>query len=78
MIISTADPKLVPLGNHGGETQTHALIAGSPALGVGNNLGNFNVDQRGVGFPRLNAGSVDIGAYERQPNDDEIFYNGLE
>jgi len=78
MIISTADPKLVPLGNHGGETQTHALSAGSPALGVGNNLGNFNVDQRGVGFPRLNAGSVDIGAYERQPNDDEIFYNGLE
>ena len=78
MVISTADPKLVPLGNHGGETQTHALIAGSPALGVGNNLGNFTTDQRGAGFPRLNGGFVDIGAYERQPNDDEIFYSGVE
>jgi hypothetical protein len=78
MIIVATDPKLVPLGNHGGETQTHALPPGSPAIGVGNNLGNFTKDQRGIGYPRLNAGAVDIGAYERQPNDDEIFYSGLQ
>ncbi len=78
MVISTADPKLVPLGYHGGETQTHALPPGSPAIGVGNNLGNFTKDQRGIGYPRLNAGAADIGAYERQPNDDEIFYSGFQ
>ena len=78
MVIVTADPHLVPLGNHGGPTRTHALIPGSPALGLGNNLANFTNDQRGTGFPRLNAGLADIGAYERQPNDDEIFYDGFQ
>lgn len=78
MIIVATDPELVPLGYHGGETQTHALPPNSPALGVGNNLGNFSKDQRGLGYPRLNGGSADIGAYERQPNDDEIFYGGLQ
>jgi len=68
----------VPLSNHGGETRTHALTAGSPAIGVGNNLGNFGTDQRGIGFSRLNGGQADIGAYERQPNDDEIFFSALE
>jgi len=78
MVISTADPKLVPLSHHGGETQTHALPPGSPAIGVGNNLANFTKDQRGIGFLRLNAGAADIGAYERQPHDDEIFYSGMQ
>jgi hypothetical protein len=77
MVIVTTDPHLVPLGNHGGLTRTHALIPGSPALSLGNNLANFTNDQRGTGFPRLNAGLADIGAYERQPNDDEIFYDGF-
>ena len=78
MVIVTTDPHLVPLGNHGGLTRTHALIPGSAALGLGNNLANFTNDQRGSGFPRLNAGAADIGAYERQPNDDEIFYDGFQ
>lgn len=78
MVIVTTDPHLAPLGDHGGSTRTHALIPGSPALGLGNNLANFTNDQRGTGFPRLNTGLADIGAYERQPNDDEIFYNGFQ
>lgn len=78
MVIVASDPKLVPLAYHGGETQTHALPPGSPAIGVGNNLANFTKDQRGIGYPRLNAGAADIGAYERQPNDDEIFFSGLQ
>jgi hypothetical protein len=33
--ISTDDPKLGPLANNGGPTQTHALLPGSPALDAG-------------------------------------------
>ena len=59
------DPKLAPLANNGGTTQTHALLVGSPALDAGNNtfspVGN---DQRGL--PRISNGTVDIGAFEFQ------------
>lgn len=78
MIVSSADPHLVPLGDHGGETRTHALIVGSPALGLGNNLANFTTDQRGLGFARVVSGSADIGAYQRQAKDDELFYSGFQ
>jgi hypothetical protein len=70
-----ADPKLGPLENNGGPTQTHALLAGSPAIDGGNpggcrdNLGALlTTDQRG--FPRPVDGNndsvvrCDIGAYE--------------
>jgi CSLREA domain-containing protein len=57
----TGLPLLGPLTNNGGPTQTHALQAGSAALGQG--LGCATIDQRGV--PRSLGGACDIGAYER-------------
>jgi hypothetical protein len=73
----TSDPQLTPLGNHGGITRTHALLPGSPAVNHGSNVVNLSRDQRG--FTReIPAGSPDIGAYERQVNDDEIFYGGFD
>lgn len=78
MVTVTTDPHLVPLGYHGGLTRTHALPPYSSAVGAGNNIANFVYEQRGIGYPRLNGGLADIGAYERQPNDDEIFYSGFQ
>jgi hypothetical protein len=78
MVILSTDPQLAPLAFHGGETRVHALLATSPAIGVGNDVAGYATDQRGIGYPRLNSGLADIGAYERQPNDDEIFYSGLQ
>ncbi|HEY7871283.1 MAG TPA: choice-of-anchor Q domain-containing protein, partial [Rudaea sp.] len=70
---------LAPLGNHGGLTRTHALLAGSPAIDSGKNGKMFATDQRGTGFAReVPTGMPDIGAYERQLIDDEIFGNGFE
>jgi len=63
---------LGPLENNGGPTQTHALVAGSPAINAGN-LGGcvdsagalLTTDQRG--FPRPFNGTIcDIGSYELQ------------
>jgi predicted outer membrane repeat protein len=57
-----SDPILGPLADNGGATQTHALLAGSPAIDAGTNSGCPATDQRGVTRPQ---GSVcDIGAYE--------------
>jgi len=66
------NPLLGSLANNGGPTLTHALSAGSPAINAGNN--NLAVDatasqalltdQRGMGFPRIDSGAVDIGAVE--------------
>ena len=65
------NPMLGPLVNNGGPTQTMALLPGSPAIDAGSNAlavdasGNpLTTDQRGVGFPRVANGTVDIGAYE--------------
>jgi hypothetical protein len=71
-----SDPKLGPLQFNGGPTRSHALLAGSPVLGIGNNLGGFPNDQRGPGYPRITGSSVnvDIGAYEY----DSIFAASLE
>ena len=59
------------LADNGGPTLTHALAIGSPAINAGNNalakdVGGvpFSTDQRGVGFPRINGGTVDMGAVE--------------
>jgi hypothetical protein len=63
------DPKLGPLRNNGGPTETQALLPDSPALGAGdpNNRGALpQFDQRGFGFPRIVANRVDIGAFESQ------------
>jgi hypothetical protein len=72
------DPHLTPLGDHGGPTPTHALSPASYAIDHGNNTNGFPTDQRGSGYDRVVNGSADVGAYERQILDDEIFYNGLE
>jgi hypothetical protein len=74
LIGTTADPinsLLGPLSNNGGPTQTMALLPGSPAINAGSNglavdsNGNtLTTDQRGIGFPRIVNGTVDIGAYE--------------
>ncbi|HVV90682.1 MAG TPA: choice-of-anchor Q domain-containing protein, partial [Solirubrobacterales bacterium] len=59
------DPKLGPLANNGGETDTLALLVGSPAIDAGTNEGCPPTDQRGVARPIGSA--CDIGAYEHQP-----------
>ena len=67
------DPRLGPLADNDGPTETHALLAGSPAINKGNNdfaldpdLDPLQFDQRGVGFERIVGGTVDIGAFEVQ------------
>ncbi len=64
----TADPRLGPLQDNGGPTETHALPADSPAVDAGDNLAaaGLATDQRGDGFSRIRFGTVDIGAYELQ------------
>ena len=51
---------LGPLANHGGDTFTHALITGSPAVDAAG--GGPNTDQRGVTRPQ--GAAFDIGAFE--------------
>lgn len=70
-----ADPLLRPLARNGGLTMTHALAAGSPAMDHGVS-DNWSWDQRGAGFPRVQNGVADIGAYEVDP--DLIFRNGFD
>jgi hypothetical protein len=67
------DPQLGPLANNGGPTQTHALLAGSPAIDRGDptaiaGQGNTPIfDQRGAHFTRVYGGRIDMGAVESQP-----------
>ncbi|HET8945287.1 MAG TPA: choice-of-anchor Q domain-containing protein, partial [Dehalococcoidia bacterium] len=61
-IVST-DPMLGPLADNGGPTQTHALLADSPAIDAGDNNACPSADQRGYG----RVGACDIGAYEYAP-----------
>ncbi|NET59754.1 MAG: DUF4347 domain-containing protein [Symploca sp. SIO2E6] len=59
------DPRLTPLGNYGGSTQTHALLPDSPAIDGGSNAlaAGLITDQRGA--TRI-INIVDIGAVEVQ------------
>jgi hypothetical protein len=76
------DPRLKPLANNGGATQTMALGAGSPALDNGSNAlvpGGVTTDQRGTGFARILDASdlnttdeVDIGALEQHPSVEDV------
>src|SRR5262249_44043164 len=56
----TGDPKLGPLADNGGPTQTMALLPGSPALNAAGPALAPATDQRG--FAR--GAAPDIGAYE--------------
>lgn len=58
----STDPLLGALQNNGGETDTLALLAGSPAIDTGTNDGCPGADQRGVSRPQ--GSSCDIGAFE--------------
>ncbi len=58
------DPKLGPLTNNGGPTETMALLPGSPAINAGSTANAPGTDQRGL--PRPAAGGTDIGAYQVQ------------
>ena len=63
------DPKLGPLSNNGGPTQTMALLGGSPAINSGSNAlvpEGVTIDQRGA--LRIKDGTVDIGAFEGEPS----------
>lgn len=68
------DPQLGPLADNGGETKTHALLFGSPAIDKGlpiPRVSAAHTDQRGR--PRVRDGNADfksapdIGAYELHP-----------
>ena len=70
-IASPKDPLLLPLGNYGGKTRTHALSVGSPAIDKGSGFGS-TTDQRGLLRPFDNLAIAnapggdgsDIGAFE--------------
>ncbi|HVT33277.1 MAG TPA: choice-of-anchor Q domain-containing protein [Rhodanobacteraceae bacterium] len=74
------DPGLLPLGDYGGPTPTHALATDSIAIDRGSNPGRFASDQRGPGYPRVFGIATDIGAFEfSQPVVvDRIFANGFD
>lgn len=67
-IASPLDPKLGPLANNGGPTNTHALLSSSTAIDKGLNIGYPSADQRGVARPEDGDGdgvnTCDIGAFE--------------
>lgn len=60
--IFNTDPLLGPLADNGGPTQTHALLAGSPAIDAAPSRYERR-DQRD--YPRPMFGASDIGAYEK-------------
>jgi hypothetical protein len=72
--LNSTDPKLGPLQNNGGPTQTMALNPESPAVDAGNPSGCVDgqghllkTDQRSEPRPdKEDSGGCDMGAYERQ------------
>jgi hypothetical protein len=59
-LVGVADPRLAPLGDYGGPTQTISLLPGSPALNSGDPAQLGTPDQRGV----VRTGGVNIGAFQ--------------
>ena len=60
------DPMLGALAFNGvgALTRTQALLPGSVCINTGSNPLSLATDQRGTGFPRVNGGAPDMGAYE--------------
>jgi hypothetical protein len=58
------DPRLGPLQNNGGHTETLALFADSPAIGQADNAKAPATDQRGHKRIDLVGEVTDIGAFE--------------
>ncbi|MEQ1860992.1 MAG: Ig-like domain-containing protein, partial [Chthoniobacteraceae bacterium] len=89
---TSVSARLAALAGNGGPTvgpagftavlQTHALLAGSPALDNGSNAlvpGALTTDQRGTGFARIldaadanTTDTVDIGALEQHPSIEDV------
>jgi hypothetical protein len=69
--VFTDNPLLGPLADNGGDTMTHALLPGSPAIDVvSEDFCGVDFDQRGNPRPASEAGTpqlCDLGAYEWQP-----------
>ena len=67
------DPRLRPLADYGGPTETMALRPSSPAIDAGSAAAGPVTDQRGVARPQDGDGdgipACDIGAYERSSSD---------
>ncbi|HEX6014478.1 MAG TPA: choice-of-anchor Q domain-containing protein [Geminicoccaceae bacterium] len=64
------DPMLGPPDFNGGPTRTLALLPGSPAAGGGEpDDARATTDQRGAGFARIVDDEIDIGAFQRQPDE---------
>jgi len=68
---TTADAKLLPLADNGGDTETHALDTGSPTInqipnGINGCGSTLTADQRGEPRPYPTGGSCDIGSFEKQ------------
>ena len=66
----SGDPKLGPLVNNGGDTRTHALLPGSPAIDAISVVScTLPTDQRGAPRPIVQTSAdtpCDIGAFEVQ------------
>jgi hypothetical protein len=83
------DPKLDPLADNGGSTQTHALKSDSPAINAGNPNGCADglgallaTDQRGYerhasgnpgAFPRCDIGAFEFGSTVAAPASSQVF-----
>jgi CSLREA domain-containing protein len=65
--LNGVDPRLGALQDNGGQTHTHALLAGSAAIDAGGDAGCPQMDQRGAARPR--GAACDIGSYETSGND---------
>ena len=66
--VNPSEVNLSPLGNYGGHTRTHALLADSIAINRGDQSllpAGMTTDQRGQ--PRVLGGQVDVGAHEASP-----------
>ena len=61
--LRNTNPRLGPLANNGGPTDTLALLPGSPAINAGGSAGCPATDQRGVPRP---PGHCDIGAFQKR------------
>ncbi|RYX81396.1 CSLREA domain-containing protein [bacterium] len=67
--IVTLKPNLGPLASNGGPRQTIAPLPDSPLINMGDpnfDASTLPYDGRGIGFPRVVGGRLDIGAFETQ------------
>lgn len=73
--VTGQDPKLSPLADNGGLTQTMALAADSPAVDAGDDATCLATDQRGVSRPQ--GEGCDIGAFEVAVDDEPAPVDGI-